>query len=75
MNSSAAIIVISATSIKIGTIIHSNEEIEQILGYKREELIGRNISMIMPRPIMKAHDKLVQRYFETAKPTVIEIQR
>lgn len=74
-NSASAIIIISATSSSIGTVIHANEELEVVLGYKRKELIGRNITMIIPRPIAKAHDKLIQRYFETAKPTVIEIKR
>lgn len=32
-NSAAAIIIISATSSKIGTIIHCNEEIENVLGF------------------------------------------
>lgn len=74
-NSAAAVIIISATSTKIGTIIHTNEEVEEVLGYNRKDLIGRNITTIIPRPIAKVHDRIVQRYFETAKPTVIEIQR
>jgi PAS domain S-box-containing protein len=74
-NSASAVIIISATSSKIGTIIHCNEEIENVLKYKRQELIGKNVSILTPRPIAKVHDRLVQRYFETAKPTVIEIKR
>lgn len=58
-NSASGIIMISATSKRIGTIIHTNEEIEFVLGYKREELIGQNINKIMPRPIAKAHDRLI----------------
>ena len=72
-NSAAAIIVISATSTNIGTIIHCNEEVEEILSYKSKELIGRNIQIITPRPIAKVHDRLIQRYFETAKPRVVEV--
>ena len=74
-NSTSGIIIISATSTRVGTMIHVSEEIEQVIGYKKKDLIGRNINMIMPRPIGKPHDKLIQRYFETAKPTVIEIKR
>jgi hypothetical protein len=36
-------------------------------------VIGKNISLIMPRPIGKVHDKFIHRYFETAKATVIDI--
>lgn len=72
-NSNAAVIIISATSTNVGTIIHTNDEIEQILGFKRKEVIGKNISLIMPRPIARVHDLFIHRYFETAKPTVIDI--
>lgn len=65
-NSASAIVIISASSSQIGTIIHTNQEIEQVLGYKRKELIGRNVNCLMPRVIGKPHDQLVQRYFETA---------
>ena len=34
-NSASAIIIISATSSRIGTVIHANEEVEHILGFKR----------------------------------------
>jgi PAS domain S-box-containing protein len=74
-NSASGIVIISATSTKIGTIIHANEEVEQILGYQRKELIGKNVNILMTRVIGKVHDRLIQRYFETAKPTVIEIKR
>lgn len=74
-NSAAAIVLISATSVNVGKIIHANDEIESILKYKRREIIGKNISLIMPRPIGKVHDRFIHRYFETAKPTVIDIQR
>ncbi len=55
-NSGSAIVIISASSSQIGTIIHTNQEIEQVLGYKRKELIGRNVNCLMPRVIGKAHD-------------------
>jgi hypothetical protein len=34
-NSASAIIMISATSSRIGTVVHANEEVEVVLGYKR----------------------------------------
>lgn len=57
---------ISATSKKIGYIIHANEEVEALLGYSRKDLLNKNVNTIMPRPIGKVHDKLIERYFETA---------
>ncbi len=38
-------------------------------------MINKNIKMIMPGPIAKVHDNFIHRYFETARPTVIDIQR
>ena len=67
--------IISATSVDIGIVIHSNDELQGILGFERRDVIGKNISSIMPRPIGKVHDRFVHRYFETAKPTVIDIKR
>lgn len=52
-----------------------NEELEHMLGFTRREVVGKNINLIIPSPLGKKHDRLIQRYFETAKPTVIEIQR
>jgi PAS domain-containing protein len=58
-NSATGIVIISATSTKIGIVIHANEEVEQILGYNRKDIIGKNVAGIMPRPIAKVHDKLI----------------
>lgn len=74
-NSATAIILISASSTKIGHILHANEEVEEVLGFNRKEIIGQNITCIIPRPIAKAHDRLIQRYFETAKPNVIDLTK
>ncbi|CDW84462.1 pas domain s-box family protein [Stylonychia lemnae] len=74
-NSNCAIIMISATSRKTGNIIHVNDEVETILGYKKQELMHKNVSIMMPKPIAKIHDKFIDRYFDTAQPTVIDIKR
>lgn len=56
-------------------VIHANEELESVLGFKKKDVIGKKVDAIIPRPMAKPHDKLIQKYFETAKPTVIEIRR
>jgi hypothetical protein len=67
--------VIQATSTDIGTIIHTNDEVELLLNFKRRDLIGQNIKAIIPLPIARQHDKFIHRYFDTAKATVIDIKR
>jgi hypothetical protein len=41
------------------TFLKRIDFIESVLGFKRQELIGRNVTQIIPRPIAKVHDKLV----------------
>lgn len=43
--------IISATSTEVGTIVHANDEVEFMLGFARKDIIGKNISEIMPRPV------------------------
>lgn len=59
----------------MGTVIHCNDEVESILGFQRKDVIGKNCSAIIPLPIGRVHDRFIHRYFETAKPTVIDIRR
>jgi hypothetical protein len=58
-NSGAAIIVVSASTSEIGTIIHTSSEIKDILGYSCKELHGKNVSYIMPTPTALVHDRLI----------------
>lgn len=74
-NTASAIIIISANSGQVGIIAHTNEEIENLLGYKRKELLKKNVKDIIPKALGLGHDFLITRYFETAKPHVIEIKR
>jgi PAS domain S-box-containing protein len=74
-NSASSILIIKATSEEIGTILHANYELEKTLGFKRTEVIGKNISLIMPRLIGRKHDLFIKRYFDTAKAKVIDIKR
>lgn len=74
-NTASAIVILSANVKKVGTVMHCNEEVENLLGYTRKELIGKNVTEIIPPALGKGHDFLINRYFETAKPHVIEIKR
>ena len=60
-NSAAGIIVMSCNSTTIGTIVHCNEEVESVTNYQKTDLVGKNVTLLMPRNIAKAHDNLVQR--------------
>ncbi|MEW5757732.1 MAG: MHYT domain-containing protein [Pseudomonadota bacterium] len=49
---------------KQGHITSFNPQAERIFGYATTEVIGRNISELMPSPYREAHDGYMQRYLQ-----------
>ncbi len=66
-----AIITIDADCI-IETV---NTSTERLFGYQRAELIGRNISILMPQPYRDRHDSYVQNYLDSGVKRIIGIGR
>ncbi|MET0658588.1 MAG: PAS domain S-box protein, partial [Steroidobacteraceae bacterium] len=48
---------------------------ERLLGYKAEDVLRRNVSMLMPEPHASAHDGYVRRYIVTGEPRAIGARR
>jgi len=46
---------------KMGTILSTNPAVRDIFGYSPQELIGHNVSMLMPPAQADAHNALVER--------------
>lgn len=44
---------------------------ERIFGYRAEEVLGRNVAMLMPDPDASRHDRYVQRYLAGGPPQII----
>jgi two-component system, LuxR family, sensor kinase FixL len=61
------IIVISAT----GAIEAFNRGAERLFGYPESEVLGRNVSMLMPSPYHDEHDGYLARYRATRQPHII----
>ncbi|MDP6389928.1 MAG: PAS domain S-box protein [Alphaproteobacteria bacterium] len=54
-----------------GLIESFNASAERMFGYSAEEVIGRNVSLLMPNPHRDAHDGYIKRYLETGQARVI----
>jgi PAS domain S-box-containing protein len=58
-----------------GRITSLNPATVRMFGYPSEELIGRNVSMLMPDPWSSEHDTYIRRYLETGHAKIIGIGR
>jgi two-component system, LuxR family, sensor kinase FixL len=58
-----------------GSIETVNGAIERMFGYRRAELLGQNVRLLMPDPYATEHDGYMRRYIETGERRIIGIGR
>ncbi len=58
-----------------GSIISFSAAAERLFGYGEDDVIGRNVSMLMPSPDSDRHDEYLQRYLSTGEKRIIGIGR
>ncbi len=58
-----------------GVIESFSRTAEALFGYPADEVIGRNVSMLMPSPDREMHDSYMRHYRETGEKRIIGAQR
>ncbi len=58
-----------------GTIRRFNPASERLFGHNAEDVIGRNVRMLMPSPFQEEHDGYIRRYLKTGEQRIIGIGR
>jgi two-component system sensor kinase FixL len=54
-----------------GRMAAVNDATCRIFGYRSDEMLGENVSMLMPEPDRSAHDGYMARYLETGQGNII----
>ena len=54
-----------------GLIRNFNKSAQKIFGYTANEVVGNNVSMLMPSPDREAHDSYLKHYLETGEKRII----
>ncbi|SNT12311.1 PAS/PAC sensor signal transduction histidine kinase [Sphingomonas laterariae] len=54
-----------------GTMLSFSHAALRMFGYEEAEVLGRNVSMLMPSPDREAHDDYIARYLQTGEARII----
>lgn len=60
---------------EFGIIEHINPSAQKLFGYTQQELIGKNVSVLMPEPDKGLHDSYIANYRKTGEKHIIGIGR
>lgn len=58
-----------------GLIQSANQSAFSMFGYAEDELIGENLSVLMPEPYRSSHDGFIERFLSTHEATIIGVGR
>ncbi len=58
-----------------GTIETANGAAERLFGLSLQDMVGRNVKILMPQPFRDEHDGYVNRYLQTGERRIIGIGR
>lgn len=58
-----------------GIILSASDSVRRVLGWTPTELIGRNVSILMPEPHHGAHDRYLHNYLSTGQTNIMNRPR
>ena len=58
-----------------GIIQSANAKTDELFGYAKDELIGQNVSVLMPSPDAEKHDSYIKQYLRTGVAKIIGTSR
>ena len=58
-----------------GTVESFNRAAERMFGWSAQEVIGRNVNLLMPSPDAERHDGYLERFLQTGEARIIGIGR
>lgn len=58
-----------------GRIEFSNQALQRMFGWKPEEVLGKNVSILMPSPDRERHDSYIGRYLSSGQARVVGVGR
>lgn len=56
-----------------GLIESFNQAAERIFGYRADDVLGRNVSLLMPEPDRSAHDGYISRYRDSGQARILGV--
>ena len=74
-NADTVIINLSGNETTMGLLMNINSEVYRLLGYKKHEILGNNVKMLMPKIFADNHHNFIAQFFDRAEGKAINTER